>query len=481
VRKISRREGMVAVPALAYGLVGAAQAAGKAAPPPTSTAPLDFSALQARISGEVIDSQHPQFDELRRTDNRAYDRHPLLIARCAGTGDVVRVLDFARTRGIAIAVRGGGHSQAGLSSCDGGVVIDLGKMDQVTFDVDRGFVICGAGARAWQADEVAAKYGYSLPLGTCGDVGVSGLTLGGGFGFLLGTAGAACDALIGAEVVLADGRVLNVADGENGDLMWALRGAGANFGVVTKLVYRAVRIDKVFAGSLTYPAASARDVLAMTDKLSSTMPDELGAFTFVRHTPDGQAHVSVDVCWSGKVAQGRSVISQFLGSAVRPASDTLKETTVSALVGNKKPPVSAYCTRYGVTAGELPNEGLDLLCDNRDALPVTRLTFLDPIHGAFTRVKPDAMAFPHWPAGAGVGFILMWDDPKLTPQARSWADTNWAPLQQHIRAPYLNMLEYAGEAGVHESYGANYPRLRKLKAKYDPDNVLRSNQNILPA
>jgi len=354
-------------------------------------------------------------------------------------------------------------------------------MDQVQFDVDRGFVTCGAGARAWQADEVAAKYGYSLPLGTCGDVGVSGLTLGGGFGFLLGTAGAACDALVGAEVVLANGRVLNVADGENGDLMWALRGAGANFGVVTKLVYRAVRIDKVFAGSLTYPAASARDVLAMTGKLSSTMPDELGAFTFVRHTPDGQAHVSVDVCWSGKVAQGRSVISQFLGSAVRPASDTLKETTVSALVGNKKPPVSAYCTRYGVTAGELPKEALDLLADNRDALPVTRLTFLDPIHGAFTRVKPDAMAFPHWPAGAGVGFILMWDDPKLTPQARAWADTNWAPLQQHIRAPYLNMLEYQGETGVHESYGANYPRLRKLKAKYDPDNVFRSNQNILPA
>jgi FAD/FMN-containing dehydrogenase len=472
---------MVAVPALAYGLVGIGHAADKA-PPPTSSALLDLSAaLQARIAGEVIGRQHPQFDELRRTDNRAYDRYPLLIARCTGTGDVVRVLDFARTRGIPVAIRGGGHSQAGLSSCDGGVVIDLGKMDQVTFDVDRGFVTCGAGARAWQADEVAARNGYSLPLGTCGDVGVSGLTLGGGFGFLLGTAGAACDALIGAQIVLADGRVRNVADGENADLMWAIRGAGANFGVVTKLVYRAVRLDEVFAGSLIYPAAAARDVLGMTDRLSSTLPDELGTFTFIRHSPDGQAHVKVEACWSGKLAQGREVINQFLGSAVRPASDTLRETTLSAIVGREKPNPSAYCTRYGMAAGELPKEALDLLADNRDAPPVTRLTFLDPIHGAFTRVKSDAMAFPHSPAGAGVGFILMWDDPKLTAGARAWADKNWAPLQQHIRAPYLNMLEHEGEAGVRESYGANYPRLRKLKAKYDPDNIFRSNQNILPA
>ena len=480
MRKLSRREGMAAVPALAYGLIGIGHAAAKTAQRVASGA-LDFSALRGRFAGELIDSQHPRFDELRRTDNRAYDRRPLLIARCAGTGDVVRVLDFARTRGIAIAVRGGGHSQAGLSSCDGGIVIDLGTMDQVTVDVDRATVTCGTGARAWQAGEAAARYGFSLPLGTCGDVGVSGLTLGGGFGYLLGVAGAACDALVAAEVVLADGRVLNVSDGENAELMWALRGAGANFGVVTKLTYRAVRLGSVFAGRLTYPAAAARDVLEMTDKLSSSMPDELGSFTFVRHSPDGSAHVSVDVCWSGKATHGRQVIDQFLGTAIRPSGDTLNITTVSALVGREKPTGSAYCVRYGVTAGELPKEGLDLLADNRDALPVTRLIFLDPIHGAFTRVKSDAMAFPHWPAGAGVGFILMWDDAKLTAETRSWADKTWAPLQQHIRAPYLNMLEYEDETGVQESYGANYSRLRKLKARYDPDNVFRSNQNILPA
>lgn len=263
MRLISRRDTLKSVPALAcalaipkIGVARAEQAAG-------AFAAFNYPDLKTRFSGELVGRDSPAYETARRSENLAFDRHPLLVAKCADAEDAARAFDFARRHGLPIAVRGGQHCQAGRSSCDDGVVIDLGRLDEVSVDPAAGTIACGAGARVWQANEAAAPHGLALPLGTCGDVGVSGLTLGGGVGYLMGVAGAACDALIGADVILADGRRLMVTDRSDADLMWALRGAGANFGIVTRLVYRAVRLRSVLAGTLTFPAAAARDFLGL--------------------------------------------------------------------------------------------------------------------------------------------------------------------------------------------------------------------------
>src|SRR5579862_1775557 len=225
MRKLTRRDAILGLSAAALTLPRRRSIA----------APLDFSSLQSRFSGDLITPESVSYEKFRRTNNLAFDRRPVVIARCANTNDVVRVLDFTRSHHLPLAVRGGGHSLAGYSSCDGGVVVDLGKMDAVSVDPRARTITCGGGVRVWQANEAGAKHGMALPLGICPDVGVSGLTLGGGVGYLMGVAGAACDTFIGAEVVMSDGRVLDVTADRDADLMWALRGAGANFGIVTRL------------------------------------------------------------------------------------------------------------------------------------------------------------------------------------------------------------------------------------------------------
>jgi hypothetical protein len=359
--------------------------------------------------------------------------------------------------------------------------MDLGRLDKVSVDPVAGTIACGAGARVWQAHEAAARHGLALPLGTCGDVGVSGLTLGGGVGYLMGVAGAACDALIGADVILADGRRLMVTDRSDSDLMWALRGAGANFAIVTRLVYRAVRLRSVLAGTLSFPASAARDLLGLANNLSGVLPDELSVFTAVAVPPRGEPHVSLGVCWSGEAARGRSVIQNLVTRVVAPSAQTLRETTLAEFVGRDNPGGGMSCARYGLARRPLPDSELDLLLDGGAPPPAVRLVFLDPIHGAVTRVPSDGTAFPRVRRGAGAGFILVWNDSRLTPALRSWADQVWGQIEPSMSDAYVNMLDDEGEARVREAYGANYARLQRLKRRYDPDNVFRSNQNIPPA
>jgi FAD/FMN-containing dehydrogenase len=475
MRLVSRRDAIKALPAVACVL---------AVPPaPAQSAGPQFEALDLRagFSGELIGRGSAAYEAARRTDNRAFDRRPLVIARCANAADAARALDFARRRSLPLAVRGGGHCQAGRSSCDDGVVVDLGKLDAVSVDAAAGIVECGAGARIWQANEAAALHGLSLPFGTCGDVGVSGLTLGGGVGYLMGVAGAACDALIGADVILADGRQLAVSDGSDPDLMWALRGAGANFALVTRLKFRAVRLPSVLAGELTFGAAAARDVLALADSLPARLPDELSVFTGVVVPPAGQVHVRMGVCWAGDGAHGREVMARLLTRQVTPISQSLRETTLAQFVGRDSPGGGMSCARFGIAHRALPDPALDVLLA-RDAPPgALRLVFLDPLHGAITRTAGDATAYPRHPASAGVGFIVAWDTAAQTRAMRSWADQAWGRLEPVMSAAYVNMLDDEGDARVREAYGANYGRLQRLKLRYDPDNVFRSNQNIVVA
>jgi len=480
MRPLSRREALQGLPAMVCALAAPSLAV-QAAQSADGSRAFDAADLRAGFSGELIGRASAAYEAARRTDNLAFDRRPLVVARCANAADAARALEFARRRSLPLAVRGGGHCQAGRSSCDDGVLIDLGKLDAVTVDARAGIVECGAGARIWQVSEAAAAHGLSLPLGTCGDVGISGLTLGGGVGYLMGVAGAACDALIGADVVLADGRQLTVTDESDPDLMWALRGAGANFALVTRLRFRALRLSGVLAGELIFPGSAAREVLALADSLPARLPDELSVFTGVVIPPAGDPRVRLGVCWAGEAARGREVIAQLLTREVAPVSQSVRETTLAQFVGRDTPGGGMSCARFGIARRPLPDQAFDVLLA-ADAPPgVVRLLFLDPVHGAMARVPADATAFPHQPDSAGVGFIVAWDEAAKTQAVRSWADRSWGRLEPLMSAAYVNMLDDEGEARVREAYGANYGRLQRLKRRYDPDNVFRSNQNIAPA
>ena len=471
---LSRREVLLAISALPYTLSVASEinvSAGNR---------LDVRPLRNRFKGDLILPGDPLYETERFTNNRVFDRHPSLIARCVSADDVARCLDFARARSLPLAVRSGGHCQAGRSSCDGGVVIDLSRLGNIGVEPRSGRVTCGPGVRVYQANQATVKHGLALPLGICGDVGVAGLTLGGGYGYLLGVAGLACDSLVGAQVVLADGRIRMVTEETDPELMWALRGGGANFGVVTQLYFKAFRVGDIFAGSQEFPAAAAHDVAALVNECAANLPDELTMFTSILTLPDGNIHPEISICWSGDVRLGRQVVDKLTTSAVKPSKDSLKVTNIDDLVGRGEGPDGLACVRYGEVAGKLPAAGVKALLDPGNPPPMGRDITIDALHGAATRRMNSTSAAPVYPPGFGTGYLAFWDDPKMTSAAIDWTTSAWARVHPFTHAAYVNMLGDESAERVREAYGDNYPRLAKLKAKYDPDNVFRLNQNIKP-
>jgi FAD/FMN-containing dehydrogenase len=473
IHSISRRELLLGMSALPYAIAAAET-------PLAKTAGLDVRPLRARFKGDLIVPGDPGYQSARLTNNRAFDHYPGLIAKCQDADDVARTLEFARTNALPLAIRSGGHCQAGRSSCDAGVVIDLSRMDGITVESSGQRVSCGAGVRVYQANQSTASHGLALPLGICGDVGVAGLTLGGGYGYLLGVAGLACDSLMGAQVVLADGRIQTVTEESDPDLMWALRGAGANFGIVTQLHFRAHRVADIFGGVLQFPATAARDVAALVNDCAATLPDELTMFTSILAIPGKGSLPEISLCWSGDLRHGREVIDKLVGS-VKPSVDRLKVMNIAELVGRGAGTDGLSCVRYGEVAGRLPPAGLEALLDPGNPPAIGRDITIDALHGAATRRKKSASAAPNYLPGIGTGFLVFWEDPSMTQAATEWTTAAWARVHPYTQAAYVNMLGDESEERVREAYGDNYSRAARLKTKYDPQNVFRLNQNIKPA
>jgi FAD binding domain len=237
--------------------------------------PAAIRRLRARISGLIITPDSAEYGPARMVFNRAFDRHPALIVRCADASDVVRTLDFVQKQNLPVAVRGGGHNRAGFGVCDGGVVIDLSKMNPVDVDPGKGVASAAAGALVRDLDQATQRYGLATTSGGCPTVGIAGLTLGGGEGFLMSKYGAACDNLLSAQLVTADGRQVEASQSSNPDLFWAIRGGGGNFGVVTALEYQLHPVTNVLAGTLMYPPGQIAELLQGFVKLVAAAPDEL--------------------------------------------------------------------------------------------------------------------------------------------------------------------------------------------------------------
>jgi hypothetical protein len=442
----------------------------------------DVEALAADLHGNIVLPNHGNYDAVRQVWNGIFDTRPALIARCSGAADVMTAVDFAREHSLLTAVRGGGHSYSGKSSCDGGIVIDLSPMRGVRVDAKAHTARVAAGTLLGQLDHEAQALGLVTPAGVISHTGVAGLTLGGGFGRLSRRFGLTSDNLLGADVVTADGRYIRASETENRDLFWGLRGGGGNFGAVTSFDYRLHPMDPmVLAGSVAWPMEQARDVLRFFAEYSQNIPDELYLIGGLLHDGQGQPFVNVGVLWSKDHAQGEQALKP-LRNFGRPLRDTIGPASYVTLQSQKdwtQPFGLNYYNKSGFSHA-LGNDAIDLILDVFEASPHPFSLFLTLEGGAISRAAADATAFPNRDALYWLAISGQWQDPAISAERIAVMRSDWKRLQPLTRGFYTNSAMNESDARHRSNYGQNLGRLVALKNKYDPTNLFRLNANVTP-
>jgi FAD/FMN-containing dehydrogenase len=441
--------------------------------------------LKQHFRGELVTPSDASYDAVRRVWNGMVDKRPALIARCTGANDVVACVNFAREHKVLTSVRGGGHNYAGKALCDDGLVIDLWPMKGIRVDQTRRTVRAQAGLRLGELDRETQEFGLATTLGTNTDTGISGLTLGGGYGWLAGKYGLACDNVIWAEVVTADGRILQCSAEQNADLFWGLRGAGANFGVVTEFEYKLHPVNKVLGGIILHPLRE--EVLRFYNEFSSAAPDELTTLGAVLTGPDGNPAFGTLVCYCGSAAEGEKALKSLRNFAT-PIADLIQlreYVEMQTQLDETWPPGRHYYNKAH-NVRRLSDGAIQTILKYSAILPtpVSNIAF-QQLHGAASRVPASDTAFPHRYDHYDLLVHPATDNPADSEKMIQWARQCWEALQPFVeRAVYVNALEDGleeGELRVREAYGANYERLVVLKNKYDPTNLFRLNSNIKPS
>ncbi|HEY7498603.1 MAG TPA: FAD-binding oxidoreductase [Vicinamibacterales bacterium] len=441
--------------------------------------------LQQAHRGELIAPGDARYDESRRVWNAMIDKRPAVIARCRGAADVIAAVNFARDNGLPLAVRGGGHSIAGRSTCDHGVVIDFSDMKSIRVDPAARTVRAEPGVRWTELDRETQAFGLATTGGTIGDTGIAGLTLGGGFGWLEGRCGMAVDNLLSADVVLANGTLVHASAQEHPDLFWALRGGGGNFGVVTSFEYRLHAIGPMIVGGLAiHPFDRARDVLRFYRDFLRTAPDPLTVAAVLLTGPDGHKGCGLAAAYAGSVDEGMAAIAPLkkFGTPVVDVLGPIPYLGQQSLIDAAMPPnLLNYWKAEFVR--DLSDALIDATVDaySRVVAPLSSVLFF-PIHGAASKVAPDATAFPHR-VGIHLGIYALWNDRADNDANIGWVKQTWQSIQSLIPGGvYVNELgDDEGHDRVLQAYGGNYARLSRVKAQYDPQNLFRLNANIQPA
>jgi hypothetical protein len=448
--------------------------------------PADIDDLRSGLRGELITADQAGYDTARRLWNAAFDRKPALIARCAGAADVMRAVSFAAAHGLLTAVRGGGHSLSGQSGCDGGMVIDLAPMRAVHVDPIAREARVEAGALLGPVDRETQAFGLATPLGTVADTGVAGLTLGGGLGRLGRRLGLSCDNVVAAELVTADGRWVRASAQENRELLWALRGGGGNFGVVTSFAYRLHQVaPQMFGGTITYPFAGARQLLRGYADFLAGAPDELSVDVQLTSVGHDTPVVVFEVCYSGPVGEAERVIAP-LRTMGKPVKDELAPSTYLKIQGSTDIPGSSRYGAYvkgGLVYGITPAL-VDTMVGFMESTPSDSSEIeLGSVGGAISRVPPQDTAY--WGRGASHGLLVLgvWPVPGDGAERNTdWVRKAWTQIEPMTHGNYVNLASADDrDSRVHAAYGDNYPRLAALKKRYDPANLFRLNANIKPA
>jgi FAD/FMN-containing dehydrogenase len=437
------------------------------------------------LSGSLVLPGDDDYHAARRVWNGMIDKAPAIIAYCAKPSDVVESIAFARETGLSMAVRAGGHNIAGKSLCEDGLVIDLSRMRRVAIDPESRTARAQGGALLADLDLATQAYGLATTIGVNSDTGLVGLTVGGGIGRLGRKHGLSCDNMMSAEVVTADGRILNASEGENADLLWALRGGGGNFGVVTDVVYRLHPLGPtVLAGSLIYRWQDARAALRLYAEFSAVAPDEISADAALVTLPGGDRAVSISAFYAGPLKEAERAL-QPLRSALPPLEDRIRAIPYLELqcAGDATFPRGDRFFWKAQFLRNIPHAAIDTLLELYPAAPSPRSLFVfQQVGGAIARTPPEQSAYANRDAAFDAFPVSIWTDPAQDESNVSWASAAYEAMRPFgTNGVYVNNLGDEGEDRVRSAYGANYQRLAALKRKFDPTNLFRANQNVRPA
>ena len=438
--------------------------------------------LAKSLAGEIVLPSDSRYLKLRRVKNHAVNRHPAMIIRCINRADVQHVVEFARHHSLPLAIRAGGHSFAGHGTCDNGLVVDVSAMKRAQIDPIRERIRIEPGIIAGELDCLTQSFRMAVPLGSCPSVGVAGYALGGGESSLTPKFGYGCDSIVGLEVVTANGELLTATADENPDLFWAMRGAGANFGVATSLEFQLHPIETVLSGNLRYPIRQAKKILHFLDGFASAIPSDLFLIAAVLPHP-GERMLDIKIVWPGAKEKGERLLRP-LRKHLRPFEDTIRP---KAYLDEQResfdvPEGDRSSHRRGGHFKRLTEGVIDTIIENSNNAPheasgVTMMYW----HGPWC-AKPQDNAFGFRRTGFEFWIHSYWQKAVDREKSWTWVERFYAAMEPLATgAVYVNDLENEGEARVRAAYGDKYDRLALIKRKFDPDNFFKVNQNIPPA
>jgi FAD/FMN-containing dehydrogenase len=458
----------------------------------TQSAPIEISALRAGVKGRVIAPGDSEYDAARTPFYGGIDRRPAVIVRVADAADVARVVSLARETGLELAVRSGGHSIPGHSVSDGGIMLDLAGLTSLDIDIERRTAWAETGLTAAEYAVAAGAHGLATGFGDTGSVGIGGLTLGGGVGLLVRKHGLTIDDLLAAEIVTADGERLHTDAETHPDLFWAIRGGGGNFGVATRFQFRLHPVETVVGGMLLHTATP--DLIQAFIAEADAAPEELSIIANVMVAPPmpfvpaehhGKLIVMATLAYAGPAEAGERVVAPFRALAT-PIADMVRPMRYPELYPPDQPGVHPVATGRSLFVDAIDSRAAETIVDRLRAstafMPVVQLRVLG---GAVARVPADATAFAHRQRRIMANVAAVYMRPEETPVHEPWVTSFAAALRQDASsAPgvYVNFLDAEGAARVREAYpGPTWDRLTAIKARYDPTNLFRLNQNIPPA
>jgi hypothetical protein len=457
---------------------------------------MHYHELAAAVRGDLIVPGDPGYDEARAVYNGMIDKHPAAIVRCRDTADVISCVRFARRHGAEIAVRGGGHSGAGLGVVDGALVVDLSLLRSTTVDPVGRTVRADAGCTWADVDHATVEFGMATPSGFVGSTGVAGLTLGGGIGYLSRRFGLTVDNLLSADVVLADGTFVTASERSHPDLFWALRGGGGNFGIVTSFTFRCQDIGEhgtIIGGPVLYDLADTPEVMRWYRELLPSLPEELSGWIGLITIPPappfpeelwGRKACGIVWCYTGAHDRADAVIEpvRTYGSPLLVGLQPMPFDVLQSAFDGLYPAGLQWYWRTDFF-NEISDTAIDVHVKYGAQLPTGHSTMhMYPIDGAVHRVPAGATAFAYRDGG-WAGIIAGVDpDPANAGLISQWATDYWQELHPtSAGGAYINFMMNEGQDRIKASYRGNYERLAQVKNRYDPDNIFHINQNILPA
>jgi FAD/FMN-containing dehydrogenase len=449
--------------------------------------------LRAKISGEVMQAGAEGYEDARTIWNAMIDRKPGIIIQCRGNSDVITAVNFARDNGALISVKGAGHNIAGNSVCDGGIMIDLSLMKSVRVDPEKKRAYVEPGATLGDVDNETQKFGLAVPTGINSTTGISGLTLGGGFGWLTRKYGMTVDNLVSADVITADGNLLHANEKENSDLFWAIRGGGGNFGIVTMFEFALNQLGpEVLTGLFVFPFKHATEIINKYREYVKGLTEDLTVWVVLRKAPPlpflpeevhGKEVVIMAFLYAGEVSEGKRVIepirsfAEMHGEHVGPNPFAGWQQAFDPLL---TPGSRNYWKSHNFT--ELSDGAIDAIIEFAGKLPTPQCEiFIASVEGKANRVASDAMAYANRETKLFLNVHGRWEDKKDDDHVILWARAFFEKSAPYASGSvYVNFMSGDETDRVRQAYGPNYDRLVKAKNKYDPKNLFKINQNIKP-